>query len=1249
MSADALREVPRLTAGEEEGSEQAQSIFSIDSPEELVQFRRSEIERLRQDANAPVAQLITALLQLGVALADHPDLGDVEPPFREAKELMDSDAASPYSLERLVYVQTWARVLQGTKEFDAADALYSAAVDETRHSRGREHPWTLELQNNLGCLRTAAGTWYATQGFAEKAKDCFDGADMLFKKSYKAKLRVFDPLHRATLKTKCNISVVSFLRGDASELESDLVGALQGLSQSYGTEDSSVKEVANHLVSIYRRIGNYDRVVEISEQFGVDTPEDYKIRPFEDNFIPGLLPRPELTDAVSDYVDGRQQPAEILRNVLDIVGPSRGRLSVQVLSWIRDKVKKWTGMNVFTFFEAMGLPDLAYWSVITRREVLLEQAAAAAHFEAVEVLLQKMPKDSNTADGALIKAFHRAVESGNSDIIRLFLDHGVKPSVTDDEGQSALHKAAELGLEDAFVELISCVENVDLKNSSGDTALDLALRRNNEQIIRAVMIEKCALISSSKSTTATGTKKKLDKSRVEVWDEMLYTGLDATIVDFYVDHMVEEHRVQTKPVEAVVSDPDLLRSIINDEESDEKADFTWIHVPANNMFWIETLMKNLAEVSEDKVRYSDFMKKEVWQNQLHESLHGAFHLGSHVVLYMPYIHWESNSMKNEMDEYIKKIETTYRNRWRNVVKSFVKDIFSKKRDEYKEYTWHLDEFMNTEETKLGPDFRLLATYLYLPDAPPLHVRRTFDQFQYYMNDDTAARDADQVVSRYFERRHPNATVPIMMVDQLWMWIIDNRILVTCFPQRWGGGGIARERGAIIHMRNVLHSILDRLKIKFREPIRTVYDLADLIMTRCLGLHSDSTQWQNERHRYLEIFEHSINYVTDEEIRRFNYFADGGRVGEKAKKRKPKETEYEERWLRRKREAEKFLAALESDSETGDIVDLAANAKRRWGIEKKDIEEIFDISDEIELLKEIKDIRDELNILRTLYDQQSHVLNSYSHASGRRPQPSDMEDAVKRLTNIVEKMDVDAQRPYKALEDLLDLKQKQANVSEARIARVSGNTITVFTIVTIVFLPASFMAAFFALPIAEYPFVDEQFHLNYAIKWTMSVTAAIAVPLIILAVYVNPIMRLIHLTSQIIRAVVRTATRVAKAAATLIGPVTMLLGMLLALLHLCGLLFCMSMFIYPFNTIKRIIRWGRGYRAAKKEARDKGEVWSGRRYILGGILQRNLDRGAARDEEEQRESSSRERSGSPRSTFSETSPGSEADRTRLSRR
>lgn len=228
-----------------------------------------------------------------------------------------------------------------------------------------------------------------------------------------------------------------------------------------------------------------------------------------------------------------------------------------------------------------------------------------------------------------------------------------------------------------------------------------------------------------------------------------------------------------------------------------------------------------------------------------------------------------------------------------------------------------------------------------------------------------------------------------------------------------------------------------------------------------------------------------------------------------------------------------------------------------------------------------------------------------------------------------------------LEDLLDLKQKQANVSEARIARVSGNTITVFTIVTIIFLPASFMAAFFALPIAEYPFVDELFHLDYAIKWTMSVTAAIAVPLIILALYVNPIMRVLRLMSRIIRIVAKLVTKLAERSfkgAAVLRPLPRLFFKCICIL---GLLFGASI-LFVFSRFKRVIQWGKEYRAAKKETRKTGEVWSKRRYILGGLLQKRLEKRAARDEEEQRWSSSRGRSITPRSA------SSEANRSRSSR-
>jgi hypothetical protein len=48
-----------------------------------------------------------------------------------------------------------------------------------------------------------------------------------------------------------------------------------------------------------------------------------------------------------------------------------------------------------------------------------------------------------------------------------------------------------------------------------------------------------------------------------------------------------------------------------------------------------------------------------------------------------------------------------------------------------------------------------------------------DQFYYYMAEETDDRDADQAVSRYYKRRMPKATVPIMMIDQLWLWVIND--------------------------------------------------------------------------------------------------------------------------------------------------------------------------------------------------------------------------------------------------------------------------------------------------------------------------------------------------------------------------------------------------------------------------------------------------------------------------------------------
>lgn len=65
-----------------------------------------------------------------------------------------------------------------------------------------------------------------------------------------------------------------------------------------------------------------------------------------------------------------------------------------------------------------------------------------------------------------------------------------------------------------------------------------------------------------------------------------------------------------------------------------------------------------------------------------------------------------------------------------------------------------------------------------PSEPLLHIRRTLDQ-SYFLNlKDTSQRDQDQVVYRA-TRGHGTLT-RVVMVDQLWLWVLDERELASIF-------------------------------------------------------------------------------------------------------------------------------------------------------------------------------------------------------------------------------------------------------------------------------------------------------------------------------------------------------------------------------------------------------------------------------------------------------------------------------------
>lgn len=69
------------------------------------------------------------------------------------------------------------------------------------------------------------------------------------------------------------------------------------------------------------------------------------------------------------------------------------------------------------------------------------------------------------------------------------------------------------------------------------------------------------------------------------------------------------------------------------------------------------------------------------------------------------------------------------------------------------------------------DERLINEHLY--SSSPLHMRRTLDQYYYWTVIDTTTQDQNQVVCHGTRSSSdPEATGRVVMVDQLWMWILD---------------------------------------------------------------------------------------------------------------------------------------------------------------------------------------------------------------------------------------------------------------------------------------------------------------------------------------------------------------------------------------------------------------------------------------------------------------------------------------------
>ncbi|KAI0549208.1 hypothetical protein F4679DRAFT_276641 [Xylaria curta] len=406
--------------------------------------------------------------------------------------------------------------------------------------------------------------------------------------------------------------------------------------------------------------------------------------------------------------------------------------------------------------------------------------------------------------------------------------------------------------------------------------------------------------------------------------------------------------------------------------------------------------------------------------------------------------------------------------------------------------------------------------MYLGEDHPLHIRRTLDQYYYANSSNLKGRDEDQTSLRYFRDQDISSEEfdPVLtMVDQLWMWVLPKcgespPTIITAFPERSN--------------RNVQKptALMANIVGKCRDLSNwSCYEVAEIIVTECSRIYLDSTSNRNQIVQFLHVYESSIGRIMDSDAERFRTFPENMRKANEvlglAKRKAPRiQTKF------------RHLGTSKTEQDRG--------SKANEALDGEDLQELLDIEDDIEDLRQIKDIRDELLMMNYLFYTQHEVIREMkrivqgdrSRIESKRASkkfnrlftsPYPPHAIVEQNLNEVGRLDELAQKAEKSIQYLLELKQKQAdlvltkaiyNINDATDRQ--GKTLLTFTVVTIIFLPLSFMASFLALDIVQFPWEGDKLPLNWVVKIILSVSLPLSVALLFIAFNLNESQRKKHL-------------------------------------------------------------------------------------------------------------------------------------------
>ena len=520
--------------------------------------------------------------------------------------------------------------------------------------------------------------------------------------------------------------------------------------------------------------------------------------------------------------------------------------------------------------------------------------------------------------------------------------------------------------------------------------------------------------------------------------------------------------------------------------------FKWIHVPYNHAGWVPHVLTTCSREANNMGLHSQVLQDHLWVTQHNRSRHASPHArfvkpsvkcllpkdqehtdgrttptsavdDVQYVIYLPYLHWDSFGL-------LKKRAKTIGDR-RNAS----------------------DVRPTDPQITKGKSMETKLIWQYLSADPPLHCRRTLDQYGYPTLRNTSARDADQVMYKrtkadkdafrdqparhHSHHSHAHGHRPalrqsvtkgkdddaakVLMVDQLWLWVLDGRTLVTFASpkERENDSGLSKQG-------DLLGNLYQNVNGDYADQCRDPFDFAALAVLHAVQALLDHTTDLNLQ--VFRIFEEYISILTEQQTSSFKDF----------------------------RNTHTSRDPSESDTTV--------------------MPRYIDNTADLDALLELRDIEDELGTLEKLFEEQktgiTDMIEHYKDFQGKRDMgklgAKLLDEAIRAVQGYcdqVASMRKSALTAQSAYRDLLDMKQKQANIVEAHLSREQADnsqeqsrSILVFTFFTIIFLPLSFFASVFGINAREWSNVPS----NLSLRQIFTLMGSISIAVIAIALFVG---------------------------------------------------------------------------------------------------------------------------------------------------